>query len=222
MSAQSEPLWLRPDVQMTLTNGDAVFLKVSTDSYFCLPQVGEDLRLGPDRRTVQIGDASLAAALRTAGILSPKRRAAEFGDILGLRPGQASALRDDFGRPGLGDTREVFLSLIDLMRHYRGRPLAHLLRAVAQSRPAQRSDPDALIRVVQGFHRWAPFAPVSGKCLLRSFMLLRRLHAHGLDAQWVFGVRTWPFRAHCWLQHGETVLDDHPERVAAYAPILVA
>jgi hypothetical protein len=38
----------------------------------------------------------------------------------------------------------------------------------------------------------------------------------------VFGVRTWPFHAHCWLQCDDVVLDDQADRVAAYAPILVA
>ena len=39
-------------------------------------------------------------------------------------------------------------------------------------------------------------------------------------AVWVFGVRTWPFSAHCWLQIGDAVLDDDPERVGIYPPIL--
>jgi hypothetical protein len=53
-------------------------------------------------------------------------------------------------------------------------------------------------------------------------MLLRLLHAKGLDAHWVFGVRTWPFQAHCWLQCEDLVLDDQPDRVRAFTPIMAA
>lgn len=78
-----------------------------------------------------------------------------------------------------------------------------------------------MLEVIASFHRWAPFAPAPGKCLLRSFMLLRLLRRHGHDARWVFGVRTWPFRAHCWLQAGDVVLDDDVEALVALTPILV-
>ena len=47
------------------------------------------------------------------------------------------------------------------------------------------------------------------------------LRRHGHDARWVFGVRTWPFRAHCWLQRGEVVLDDDLETLVPLTPILV-
>ena len=76
-------------------------------------------------------------------------------------------------------------------------------------------------RLVAGFHRWAYWTPAPAKCLIRSFMLLRLLRRHGLDARWVFAVRTWPFEAHCWLQAGATVLDDAGDRLVAYHPILV-
>jgi hypothetical protein len=36
----------------------------------------------------------------------------------------------------------------------------------------------------------------------------------------VFGVRTWPFHAHCWLQVEDVVLDDHHERIGAYTPLM--
>jgi hypothetical protein len=79
----------------------------------------------------------------------------------------------------------------------------------------------AALEVVARFRRWAPFAPVSGKCLLRSFMLLRLLRRRGFDAHWVFGVSTWPFTAHCWLQVGDIVLDDSHERLLPYRIIHV-
>jgi hypothetical protein len=51
-------------------------------------------------------------------------------------------------------------------------------------------------------------------------LLLEFLAARGLAADWVFGVRTWPFSAHCWVQAGGIVLNDTVERVAPYRQIL--
>lgn len=56
---------------------------------------------------------------------------------------------------------------------------------------------------------------------MRSYLQLQYLHRLGLDADWVIGVRTWPFMAHCWLQVGAVALDDDVERLIPYTPILV-
>ena len=47
------------------------------------------------------------------------------------------------------------------------------------------------------------------------------LAAEGIQPDWVFGVKTEPFDAHCWVQHGDVVLNDAPDRVRQYSPILV-
>ena len=70
------------------------------------------------------------------------------------------------------------------------------------------------------FARLRPWSPVGGACLKRSYQLLAYLRRLGLDAEWVIGVRAWPFMAHCWLQSGPVALDDDVERLVAYTPIL--
>jgi hypothetical protein len=71
------------------------------------------------------------------------------------------------------------------------------------------------------FRRVAPWLPLDGACLFRSGFLLGYLESLGHRVDWVFGVRTWPFRAHCWLQAGDVALDDEAERLIAYHPIMV-
>lgn len=58
-------------------------------------------------------------------------------------------------------------------------------------------------------------------CLLNALALLEFLAPHGWSPSWVWGVQTTPFSAHCWLQEGCVVVNDLPERVRAYTPILV-
>ena len=67
--------------------------------------------------------------------------------------------------------------------------------------------------------RGQPFAPFQGECLFRAFLLLAYLRLEGRHATWVFGVRTYPFQAHCWLQVGDMVLNDAVERICGYTPI---
>lgn len=73
------------------------------------------------------------------------------------------------------------------------------------------------------FFRLRPlaFAPRDA-CLFDSLALVEFLAREGLFPQWVIGVRTRPFGAHSWVQQGNVVLNDLPERVRKFTPILAA
>lgn len=58
-------------------------------------------------------------------------------------------------------------------------------------------------------------------CMLDSFTLVRFLALYGVFPDWVFGVKTEPFHAHCWVQQGSHVFNDSPDLVGEFAPILV-
>lgn len=118
------------------------------------------------------------------------------------------------------DVLEAAIATVDFWLNYRGRSLSQLIALAERGRQAAMADEQAVCALAQRFERWIILAPVSSKCLVRSFMLLRYLQRRGHAARWVFGVRTWPFRAHCWVQSGSVVLDDAQERLVAYAPIL--
>jgi hypothetical protein len=59
------------------------------------------------------------------------------------------------------------------------------------------------------------------RCLNDSLALVHFLATQGLFPQWVIGVRVHPFCAHSWVQHAGIVLNDQPEHVRAYQPILI-
>jgi len=59
-------------------------------------------------------------------------------------------------------------------------------------------------------------------CLFNSLALVEFLAHEGVYPYWVIGVKTRPFGAHSWVQHGDVVLNDLPERVRKFTPILVA
>jgi hypothetical protein len=211
MDALASP---RPTVCLTLVGGDAVLLDIARDAYFCLPGAAGAWR------ALQAGDVSrearqLADVLAGAGYLrrdTPRetRRATPRRDLRDLAWPKVRA----------ADVWRLGRAWLDYLRHYRGRPFAHLLRYATNDRPSG-GGPD-VARAARVFERLAVWLPVSGKCLVRSFLLLRFLHHSGHSAEWVFGVAVWPFKAHCWVEADGVALDDAPERLVAYVPILAA
>jgi hypothetical protein len=58
------------------------------------------------------------------------------------------------------------------------------------------------------------------RCLFASLVLASYLQELGFDPTFVIGVRTKPFSAHAWVQVGNYVVDDSPEMVGSFTPIL--
>jgi hypothetical protein len=50
--------------------------------------------------------------------------------------------------------------------------------------------------------------------------MIEYLSMYHVFPEWVIGVRTQPFGAHSWVQNGAVVLNDTPERVSSFTPIL--
>ena len=213
----SETYALKPAAYGAAIDDDLVLLDAQVGAYHCLAGAGPALQ--PDGRTLVGLDGALAAALATAGLAAPLD-----GSTTPRPPPprpRATALRSAYPPPRPGDLGEAAFGLLELLRRYRGRTFAQILAAARDPMPTVRRQPAPLAEVLDRFQGWVPYAPVSGKCLLRSFLLLRLLRRQGHDAMWVFGVTTWPFAAHCWLQVEDLVLDDELDRVATYTPIMV-
>jgi Transglutaminase-like superfamily len=75
--------------------------------------------------------------------------------------------------------------------------------------------------VMAFFHLRPLFYTAHNACLLDSLTLTRFLALYGVFPDWVFGVKTDPFYAHCWVQQSGYVFNDSPDYVGEFAPILV-
>jgi hypothetical protein len=76
--------------------------------------------------------------------------------------------------------------------------------------------------LVQAFAHYRVFVFSSrNECLYDSLALLEFLAAYRIHPEWVFGVQTRPFEAHCWVQLGDIVCNDTVEHVSGYTPIMV-
>jgi len=201
---------------------DLVLLDARRNAYFCLPGAASLVRIEPSG--VRIDDADLAAELSAVGLLS---------DAGGTRPMiPVPRPARDLGlkvaeRPRATDVALILAAWATMFIDYHPRSFDHVLRS-AQAGRSGRLSADAscapgcdLACLVATFERLLPWLPFQGVCFYRAFLLLRVLRWRGFDARWVFGVRTWPFMAHCWLQVGDVVLDDTADRLEAFKPILV-
>ena len=198
---------------------DMVLLDVRGGQYYCLPEAADAFAPGPAGRLV-VMDSGLWEDLRAldlTGNLVPSHGPAHppiaGADLPAMKPRSV----------GLLERWDGLVSYGTMLRRYYGRPFGDLINVARDTRPVSMRPSrvcDALVERVAAFRKLLPWAPFPGVCLYRSFMLLVFLRRAGFDATWMFGVRTWPFEAHCWLQVEDTVLDDLAERVRSYTPIL--
>ncbi len=183
------------------------------------PPDGADPRIVPSERGRQFAQALLAN-----GILSDRDSGKQATAVSVPYPG-AQLLTDREAEGLMLGPALVFMATCLLAKlQFRYYKLERLIEMVRASRPPEFEPFDlgrarALVRV---FVRLRPFFFASRDgCLFESFVLVRFLAHYGLFPHWVFGIRARPFGAHCWLQEGETVLNDSVEHVSRLTPIML-
>ncbi len=227
------PYWLAPHVHLSLCDGHVVLMDVRHNRYVAVqpaegladwvggwPVLAGGHRERPPTVLVRLLEQGLLVADRSAGHpATPQQNEAPARTLLEF----------DFDERPAPDGR-------DLVRMARAwlwaramltfRPMHAVIESV-RSRGTDHAAPESpldwerarsLVRVF--VHLRPLFYSARGACLLDSLAMLRFLRAYELHPRWVFGVRTAPFHAHCWLQHGPVLFNDLPDRVRQYAPIL--
>jgi hypothetical protein len=209
-------------VHAVMIDKDLVLLDVMADAYFCLPLPEGLLRRGS--HGLETDEPAMARDLAAAGLVLAQGASSPFRPPPPDVPTRtARALLEDgairCARPRLAHLLAL-VAAVGAALSSRQRSFDELL---AKTRPVTAVSPEAdLLGDLAIWRGVAPWLPLDGVCLFRSGMLLAYLRALGHRPAWVFGVRTWPFRAHCWLQSGDLALDDEAERLAAFTPIMAA
>ena len=213
---------LTPHVHAAVCGDDLVLLDVQRDSYFCLPRAGEGLELAVGDRRLGRMDPDLAGDLTAAGLVEADGPV--VSGQMAWAPPTVDLLSHSLVKPSISEIAELTISLAAMTLNYRRRSFAELLARAHERRTSvglEAADPEIGMRAALAFRTLLPWSPVQGACLFQAFLLLDYLGQRGQSADWVFGVRTWPFSAHCWLQSGAAVLNDTVDRVRAYQPILI-
>lgn len=212
---------LARDVHVARVGGDLVFLDARENAYFCLGSTPARRLQKVLRRGVPatIEEATLLRDLADEGILEAAAEALPLAACSRRLPRRelpaaqaplpSASLCDVLTLAAAGAMTVVTLMLVKPLLWLRvGAPVERSGRSVEE-----------VVRLASTFNRLRPFFPGTGRCLPRSLFLLLFLRLRGYRADWVFGVRTHPFLAHCWVEADGTVLDDTIEHVAWFTPI---
>jgi hypothetical protein len=109
-------------------------------------------------------------------------------------------------------------------RHVRQRSLGDNIALLTRKRSsivAGIADPDALGRIEGGYRRAALIWSERDRCLATAMALMDELLAHGIAVQLVFGVRTDPFQAHCWVEANGLAVGQDTAALSAFSQIAV-
>jgi len=125
----------------------------------------------------------------------------------------------DFPRPSAHDIVCFSAAMARASSRFYGRSICELawaVRHLATKSPAG----DLTLHQASGLFRYlmslTPFKP---RCLFGSFALLHFLSLQGFRADWVFGVRLFPFRAHCWVEADNILLNERSHAVEDFSVI---
>ena len=220
---QSHFAWLAPDIHFAWVGADVVVLDVRQDRYLCLVDGAEAIQPGSAAAAASAATVSIAVrdpetlgVLRQAGLIDPatptRPRTLACPARSALMPG---------GRPSVGALLRAVANAVASTAAFKRSDLKTLIAHASawRRRPLQGAVQPAA-RALDAFNAMLPWMPCEEDCLQRAYMLRHHLHANGLSATWIFGVRTWPFLAHCWVQIDDVVVGDSVERVGGFTPIL--
>lgn len=218
---------LRHGLSYCLIDGRAIFLDVDKDRYF---------RLGPALEAAFLRhaegcrlDEATSKALADLEILVVDPSLAQAPRKIPIAP-RRSVLETDYSPPAAGVAAVIESAAIvlrtrrdmrvkslkdtvdELERASIGHPLALQIEGCCESR---------LFDAASKFNSARLHVPIETCCLLDSLAMTRFLARRGFATNIVFGVIDDPFSAHCWVQAGDTVLNDTVGNVTSYTPIRV-
>ncbi|WP_417231674.1 lasso peptide biosynthesis B2 protein [Brevundimonas sp.] len=206
---------LAAGLHMVRIRDDVVILDVGADRYSCL--VGGGNQLTPVGSGAVSADDDVLQELQSAGLIAPDPGAPACRTP--VTP-QGELTADEY--PGRIACLDTAIRTLAATAAFRGQSLAQLVDAAEprSSRPTP-FDCRRISARVSAYRTVLPFIPFEGLCLQRAYQLRRILASDGQRVDWVFGVKTWPFFAHCWLQIDDLVIGDRFDRVRSFTPIAV-
>ena len=238
MRSAEQKYWLTPHVHVCVTGDYAVLLDLRRDKYIGIgrehmpalaaavigwPTTAQsEPEPGPSAK--QLLHQMLAADMLTSdSVIGKQVRPPTLS-----RPQFAAIEADLEYRPQIAvrNVLQVSIAAAQARALLKWRPIeavvARVQRRKEQQRAASEFDLDAARPLVESFLYLRPlFFTTKDECLFDSLVLVELLAGRHLFPVWSFGVSTNPFRAHSWVQAGDRVLNDLPERVCLFTPILV-
>ena len=214
------PLYLAPHLHAAAFGRDLVLLDIVKGDYSLLAGASDVFSFTGPSRILDTEESDVGADLLAEGIVATapgplQKPPPRF-------PGRSALEREaEPVRPS--DVTQMTLAFGAMVGRYWGKGLPALLehaRRGAAAAPASPLPIEEVARTALVFDQLSPWIPFQGDCLFRCFMLLQWLHrSEASGVRWVFGIRTGPFYAHCWLQADDLALTDFAEPLVNFSPV---
>ncbi len=216
---------LRPGISFCEASGRLVFLDLPRDRYFCLDDPAEI----SFRRAMLAGcrdrEDEVLEALRRQGILERTDGPRVPCATEALQEATGTLLdRPETVRPRWGAVLRAGAAVLAARASLRRLGMALTLEALARRREAAgpvKPEAAGIEGIAAAFARLDRYLSPLDQCLPRSVALASVLARRRLPARLVIGVRLRPFLAHSWVQSRTLVVNDRPDVVRTFAPILV-
>lgn len=218
---------LKDDLHYCVAGQRAIFLDVAADRYFTLPKSADGAFQRLARGSpMAAGDQQALETLVEQGVLFPDVHA-----TIGL-PGFAvpRPLHDIFptGKSHAG-AAAIFTAVrmqIAAIRMLRTRGFAEIIAYLRASKPAAlaggcSTHHPEVDRIAAAFRRTRFLFRPTDRCLARALGFTLCAYRLQASPMLVFGVRTNPFIAHCWLQCGDRIIHDDSGQATLFTPIMV-
>ncbi len=216
---------LRDGVSFCETGGRFIFLDLADDRYSLLAGEAERSfrRLAFGERS-RPDDHAILCGLVGSGLLCLAPDGAQ-PQPCPAPPKPARSLADEDCFIGPTVLAHALWRLTGSAAALKFRPLrtivARLERRKARLGSEAKAPDICLAEVAAGFKCAALIAAPLDQCLPRSVAAVHALLDRGVRADLVIGVRLQPFGAHCWVQHGSTLVNETVDQVRNFTPILV-
>jgi hypothetical protein len=216
---------LRDGISFCETGGRFIFLDIVKDRYTSLAGEAEcsfrRLALG---EPLSCSDHAVLSGLVASGLLDPAPGGARPLPCATPPKPERSLVDEDYP-VGPAVLVHALWRLTRSAMALKLRPLwatvARLERRKARLESDVKASDSFLAEVAAGFKRTALIAAPLDQCLPRSVAAAHALLDRNIRADLVIGVRLQPFGAHCWVQHGSTLVNEAVDQVRNFTPILV-
>ena len=210
---------LAPSVGFCHAGGDLIFLDVRSDRYL---QLCGERRAAFERLCArEPNDSDAMQGLIATGLFARSEAPTAIAPIEMEVP-ETDLAAAPIPRTGLPFIAAAARSLYWARKALLPKRLAATLDGFAATKRAREEGSDdlglaALASAYADARRWVPVPP---RCLVDALALYRLSLRKGFAPTLVFGVRSHPFAAHCWLQSPSAVLTGTAEEANNYRPLL--
>jgi len=227
--------WLPPHVHACITNECTVFLDLKLNKYVGLDEhetqhlrnvFAHGVELDSDDQSLAralveqhllTSDESFGRPFHPVAIESPDRPLFDFDSAESLE-------RPHFGPTHVLKFTRAYFATIAVLRMGSLQRAIHRIQHI-RNQAAQEGwsfSPRTSGELVKTFRLVRSlFYTAHDNCLIDSLVLLDFLRRFQQRVTFVVGVRTTPFSAHCWLQEANFAVNDRPEYVQKFSPIVV-